>query len=301
MAERRIAYEASKTLEASSFKEIAYETRQENLPIIATLVLVAAGVALRQDVITVIALYQYSSTMEANWLMEAVHVVARLPLDLLAEYGEAAAAQPLLTKACTSAFAYFVGDLMAQVFEGRRRIEWLDLSRCARNAIAGFVLHGPALHYWILFLEGPFASFIGSSGDWWAICAKIVLDQTIFSGVLNIAYALMLGLLSGKPLNEVFRRARETLAPAMFSSWRFWPFVHLVTYSPFMPIDFKVLWNDVMEILWVAILSVIANDEKEPSPEKQKVVIVEDSGVMPEGEQSARSRQAMVSSNAMPS
>ena len=35
----------------------------------------------------------------------------------------------------------------------------------------------------------------------------------------------------------------------------FWPFVHLITFSDLVPLQLKVLWVDVMEIVWVAILS----------------------------------------------
>ena len=42
-------------------------------------------------------------------------------------------------------------------------------------------------------------------------------------------------------------------------SWRFWPLVHLISYSPLIPVDLKVLWIDVMEIVWVAILSATVN------------------------------------------
>lgn len=262
----------------SSWRHVSSALRSSTVcPFFLTLALLAFGMASRQALITVLALYQHSTTMEANWMVEAAHGVARLPLDGLAEYGEVAASQPILTKACTSGAAYFLGDMIAQVFEGRRRIEGLDLSRCVCNTIAGFVLHGPALHFWILLME----SFIGSTAEWWTICVKIILDQTIFSAVLNMAYVLMLGLLSAKPWDEVLHRARERLAPAMFSSWRFWPFVHLITYSPFMPIDFKVLWNDVMEILWVAILSVIANDEEAAETGKQTDVVAEDVSMEP--------------------
>ena len=31
------------------------------------------------------------------------------------------------------------------------------------------------------------------------------------------------------------------------------------TYSPLIPVDLKVLWIDVMEIVWVAILSATVN------------------------------------------
>ena len=39
----------------------------------------------------------------------------------------------------------------------------------------------------------------------------------------------------------------------------FWPLVHLISYSPLIPVDLKVLWIDVMEIVWVAILSATVN------------------------------------------
>ena len=45
----------------------------------------------------------------------------------------------------------------------------------------------------------------------------------------------------------------------MVSSWRFWPAVQLVSYSPLVPVDFKLLWIDTMEILWVAYLSATVN------------------------------------------
>ena len=45
--------------------------------------------------------------------------------------------------------------------------------------------------------------------------------------------------------------------PSLISSWRFWPAVHVISYSPLIPFELKVLWIDTMEIFWVAILSVI--------------------------------------------
>ena len=35
--------------------------------------------------------------------------------------------------------------------------------------------------------------------------------------------------------------------------------MHLISYSPLIPVDLKVLWIDVMEIVWVAILSATVN------------------------------------------
>ena len=49
------------------------------------------------------------------------------------------------------------------------------------------------------------------------------------------------------------------LREALRSSWRFWPFVHCISFSHAVPLDLKLLWVDVMEIVWVTILSRVAN------------------------------------------
>lgn len=250
--------------EATVEAEPNYEERWENLPIIASVTVLVGALLTQQDLVAIFALYYFQESMEADWLVESAQVLSRLPVDLFVEYRNQAILLPVLTKAATSGVAYVLGDILAQVFEGRRRVEWLDLGRSTRNGIVGFFLHGPGVHFWLLFLEGPFQEFIGSSTgtEWWAIVAKILVDQTFFAVVLTTLYALFLGALSGKPLDEVLSRTWKTLLPALYSSWRFWPFVHLITFSPMMPFELKVLWNDVVEIVWVVILSLIANDEK---------------------------------------
>ena len=55
------------------------------------------------------------------------------------------------------------------------------------------------------------------------------------------------------------RMHMQVLVPAMVSSWRFWPAVQLISYSPLVPVDLKLLWIDTMEIVWVAYLSATVN------------------------------------------
>lgn len=207
----------------------------------------------------------FSSLVEidaASLWPESLALVQTIPASFLADYQQAVELAPLLTMACTSCFAYAVGDLVAQRFEGRGRVELLDLGRSARNALLGFGLHGPLVYAWIQVLEGPLAQLVGgpdASAQWSTLLLKIVLDQTFFSALINILYATLNGLLSDLPLAEAFARARQVLVPAMVSSWRFWPAVQLISYSPLVPVDFKLLWIDSMEILWVAYLSATVN------------------------------------------
>ncbi|CAE7303988.1 Pxmp2 [Symbiodinium pilosum] len=198
----------------------------------------------------------FFTVMTSQSVVESVAAWKRVPGDMLEMYGEFAILQPILAKSLTSGVAYVLGDLIAQRVEAHSTI---NVSRCIHNGITGLILHGPILHFWILFLEGPFSQLFSSGDSLLAIVAKVVMDQTLFSAILNAAYALLLGILAGNTLEASIAHVRKTVPPAMFSSWRFWPFVHLVTYSPLMPIEFKVLWNDVAEVVWVAILSYIAN------------------------------------------
>ena len=42
--------------------------------------------------------------------------------------------------------------------------------------------------------------------------------------------------------------------PSLTASWRFWPAAHALTYSV-IPLHLRVLWVDVLEVVWVAILA----------------------------------------------
>jgi len=221
-------------------------------------------------ILAVSALYQQTGAASV-WLPESLTLLQTVPAGFLADYSQAVELAPLLTMSCTSGFAYAVGDLVAQRVEGRGqgrwRVELLDLARCARNALLGFALHGPLVYGWIQVLEGPLAQLVGSAsgvgseqqGGVGTLLLKILLDQTLFSALINLLYATCSGLLSSLTPSEAFARARQLLVPAMVSSWRFWPVVQLVSYSPLIPVDLKLLWIDTMEILWVAYLSLTVN------------------------------------------
>jgi len=246
-----------------------------------------------RDIVAISALYQFDAVMEADWVPESMKLLARLPSDVFRDYGAAAVEHPVFVKACTSAVAYLVGDLIAQAYVGRRDVAYLDLPRTFRNAFAGFLLHGPILHAWIEFLEGPFQTFFssevlkvatiqpGTGAEYSMIAAKIALDQTAFALGFNTIYSFALGALARKPLPEVQQNVANTLLPSMVSSWKFWPVVHMVSYSPLVPVQYKLLWIDLMEIAWVAILSFIANDEKLTSGLEPVANTFEDFDVQP--------------------
>lgn len=61
----------------------------------------------------------------------------------------------------------------------------------------------------------------------------------------------------------MWEQVQSTAWPALTSSWRFWPLIHCVSFSTIIPTDLKLLFIDCMEIIWVTILSTVANKDRE--------------------------------------
>jgi len=167
-------------------------------------------------------------------------------------YAAAAIQNPIITKAWTSGVAYLLGDSLAQRLAGGK----FAPGRMARSAIAGFVSHGPTLHFWCLLLD----RFVDLGTGRWAqrgtLVVKILLDQTIFSLYLNAAYCALTETLRGTSPRVLWARVRASSWPMLRSSWRFWPAVHAFTFSV-VPLHLRVLWVDVVEVVWVAILATL--------------------------------------------
>lgn len=65
-------------------------------------------------------------------------------------------------------------------------------------------------------------------------------------------------MLSGKPHNDTAADVQEKLWPILKRAWRFWPFVHLVTYSVIPPTQ-RILWVNCVDLVWSSILAGMAS------------------------------------------
>jgi protein Mpv17 len=187
----------------------------------------------------------------------ALDLVARLPLDLIHSYKALVPTNPIFYKACTSGVAYALGDFVSQIYQGRTLSDF-DLPRSFRSGAAGFIGHGPLCHHWLNFME----THLDFNGAWWATGIKVTADLTIWAVFLNAAYSFIIGTLAMRHPQQVWGDVKTTSWPALRSAWRFWPFVHTISFSHAVPLDLKLLWVDAMEVVWVTILSKVANEDK---------------------------------------
>jgi len=254
--------------------------------VVGTVALSALFPLLSEKIVAIMALYEYGLGPHPPDLTQAAvsfDLLARIPMDALRTYQEAVPTNPVFFKACTSGVAYALGDFLSQIYQGRS-LATIDLPRSARSGAAGFIAHGPLCHYWLLTME----TYLDFDGAWWATGIKVTADLTVWAIFLNAAYSTIIGLLALRPPGEVLRDVKATSWLALRSAWRFWPFVHTVSFSHAVPLDLKLLWVDVMEVVWVTILSKVANEDKnaklKEDPDAEVLSVVESHNVRPEVE-----------------
>jgi protein Mpv17 len=73
-------------------------------------------------------------------------------------------------------------------------------------------------------------------------------------------YSLLVGAFAFRNPGDVWRDVKASFAPGFIASIRFWPVVHLFTFTV-IPIELQVLWMDAAEIVWICIFSGVNNDE----------------------------------------
>ena len=167
-------------------------------------------------------------------------VLHYIPRDNLAAYQSAVFENPLPVKACTSGVAYTLGDFTCQLSQGKT-ITTVDLKRSLRSGIAGFMIHGPLCHYWLLWTEEN----LSFDGAWYGTPAKVFADQTAWSLFLNSAYTTCIMSLQGIGPGKIKSEIQATWWNAISAGWRFWPFVHMLTFSPVIPQEYKLLFVDL--------------------------------------------------------
>ena len=203
---------------------------------------------------TVLAAAAAASTAVALW-------DAHVPQLAWHAYQNTLDHHPIYTKAATSATVYAFGDVLSQRTaagaamtqeSGKKEFE-LDYARVFRSLVAGGVGHGPLSHLYYNLSEDFFGHVLHWTA-WWSTIPKIIVDQTLFGPFWNNSYLLLIGLMQGHSLRKIGHEMRTTTIPLVVSGLKLWPAVHLVTYG-LMPVPYRLVWVDAVEVLWVSILA----------------------------------------------
>ncbi|KAL2620548.1 hypothetical protein R1flu_000753 [Riccia fluitans] len=185
-----------------------------------------------------------------------LEIIRYAPVHNWFAYEELLQTHPVLAKMAISGTVYSLGDWIAQCVEGKGPLEF-NRTRMLRSGLVGFGLHGSLSHFYYHFCEWLFP-FQG----WWVVPLKVAFDQTIWSGFWNSIYFIMVGLLRFESPRTILKELKETFFPLLTAGWKLWPFAHIITYG-FIPLEQRLLWVDMVEIVWVTILAMYSNQNSE--------------------------------------
>lgn len=198
-------------------------------------------------------------------------IMFHLPVDTWDVYTQHLRENPILTKALTSGTVYTIGDVISQRTENNGME--LDRMRVLRSCLAGLIGHGPLSHVWYNVCDFSFEQVLHLSAAWWPL--KILVDQTVWGPIWNNTYIVLLGLMKREQLPTIWGDMRRTTVPLIVSGLKLWPLAHCVTYG-LMPKENRLLWVDMVEILWVSILATQAAAGKSESGESEADALVGD-------------------------
>lgn len=222
--------------------------RMDSNAIFNTAVIVLVALAVLNQVVTI------DSNIMRGWSLE--EMAFRIPVDNWNSYSAVLASSPVETKAITSATVYTIGDFIAQRTEGTDMGD-LDRPRLGRSLVAGLIGHGPMSHVWYGVSEHLFQDILHLPSNIWGTGVKVAIDQTLWGPLWNNTYIIMLGVMKLNSFESIWGEIKRTTIPLIISGLKLWPLAHCVTYG-LIPVENRLLWVDLVEIIWVTILATAA-------------------------------------------
>lgn len=194
------------------------------------------------------------SGMTRGWTMG--EKAMRIPLDNWSSYESSLNSQPIVTKTTINVIIYLLGDWLSQTVFVKKNILEFDALRTLRNGLIGLVF-GPLVHEyyefsdWILPVNVPINRLY-----------KIFMDQTIYLFVKCSIYITAVNMLAGESWDYSSDVAKGKIKGVMFTAWKFWPFVHAITYTA-IPAQHRILWVNCVDLFWNAILALKTSSSSE--------------------------------------
>lgn len=172
---------------------------------------------------------------------------------------------PLITKACSSAVIAFLGDSCAQQFEARTRVKRegsnaspakYNVRRGLSTVAGGLFITGPALHFVYNFLEHLIPVSGSALPPSLAALSQVLLDDFFVDSVFVAITFIFTGLTEGYGM-KTFSQLKTDFVPTVKAGWATSLFLMPLEFTcfRFLPISFRVLGMNFVDIVWDGVMS----------------------------------------------
>jgi hypothetical protein len=140
-----------------------------------------------------------------------------------------------------------------------------DWTRSSHVMITGFAYSGPISHYWFALLE----QIVTIDNPVLGLIFRVALDALIFSPFTVFGYFTIRTLLEGKGYPAIRAKLERAWRKAVLAAWSFWPAVNVITFS-LIPLPFRVLYVNIMALLWTGYMSYVNTQKEQGGSEVQR-------------------------------
>lgn len=90
---------------------------------------------------------------------------------------------------------------------------------------------------------------------------KLAIDQLIFAPLVILMFYPAINIVEGKSLSHAIEDLKNKYYATMVANYKIWPAANLINFY-FVPIQYQVLWANLISLVFNACLSYLHNSYK---------------------------------------
>jgi len=170
---------------------------------------------------------------------------------------------PTTTQGFIAGSLFSCGDVICQIIERsnqekkeskevkNKKEDEIDWLRVGRMCTVGFVVVGPACHYWYKFLDKRMQSTTVAQA-----LKKTLVDETLFGPVYLASFFVSIGILEGMNSQQIVQKIKKDFWPTFLMDMVVWPPAQTINFY-FVPPAYRVLYISFISLFWNAYLSMV--------------------------------------------
>ena len=155
---------------------------------------------------------------------------------------------PIIAQSVSAGALFAIGDCIAQ--HGIEKTNNHDINRTFRLSLFGTFVAGPSIALWYRFLSAN----VKMSSPLKTLCAKVCLDQFVFSPVSIAVFFTANSLMEGKKYDEIKLKLKKTYTTALLNNWKLWPAVQFINFS-IVPVNYQSIVVNTVALGWNSYMS----------------------------------------------